>query len=225
MIELTGITKKVMIDGKRVNILSIDSLVFESGLTYLLKGRSGSGKTTLLNIISGLTLPTSGGIYVDGVKINALSEIERDKYRAKSVGYIFQDFNLIEEFNVYDNVVAALSLTGDKTNIAGRVNNLLASMNLNGRANTKVSKLSGGEKQRVALCRAIVKHPTVLLADEPTGNLDKANADRVIKEIIDKANADKATLITVSHDISYSGLFDKIINMEDICLDDGRAEA
>jgi len=221
MIELLELRKNVVIDGQDTNILSVEGFVFEDGKTYLLTGGSGSGKTTLLNIISGLTLPTSGAVFCGDVEINALSETQRDKFRAKNVGYIFQDFNLIENYTVYDNVSAALYLTGDKKDIPPRVNGVLKNAGLESRTNVKVSRLSGGEKQRVALCRAIVKKPNILLADEPTGNLDKTNAKKVMTEIIELAKTHGALLIVVSHDTDYTDMFDVVLDISDINKKEG----
>lgn len=183
---------------------------FEDGKKYIILGASGSGKSTLLNMISGILSPTSGSVLVDGVNTTELSQKQKDLFRIKNVGYIFQDFKLIDEMTVKDNI-DILKLEGVNTNDA---DSLLDALGMLGKKNKKIKQLSGGEKQRVAIVRALVKKPNIILADEPTGNLNFTIGEKVIEELTEIAK-DKI-LIVVSHDERLVKYFDYVINMSEI---------
>ena len=177
---------------------------------YILLGASGCGKSTLLNMISGILSPTRGQIYIDGKETTIQKQQEKDKFRIKKIGYIFQDFKLIEEMSVMDNI-EVLRIEGIDTSSAPE---LLKKLSMYEKRNKKIKELSGGEKQRVAIVRALVKKPDIILADEPTGNLNFSIGETVIKELTEVAQG--KTLIVVSHDERLTKYFDVVINMNDM---------
>ncbi len=207
---------KVSFDGNTV--LDIPYVEFEEGVTYFIKGESGTGKTTLFNVISGLKTPDSGIVQVDGNWVHLMSEKERDVFRAKNVGYVFQDFNLFDGFSALENVMIPLAFVGKKISSAeGKELALksLAKTAIEDKASVKINKLSGGEKQRVAIARALVNVPRVLLADEPTGNLDRRNSGKIMDLLIAAAKDCGATLLVISHDLSLAEKFDKVLDIYD----------
>ena len=157
--------------------IDYSDITFEKGKSYMLLGASGCGKSTLLNMIAGILSPESGTIEIAGEDMTKKSQKEKDKFRIQKIGYIFQDFKLIPEMTVMDNI-AILRL--EKVDIAD-TDKVLDALGILEKKNKKVKHLSGGEKQRVAIARAIVKKPDIILADEPTGNLDPVTADGIIK--------------------------------------------
>ncbi len=212
MIEIKNITKQFQ------NETAIDykDIVFETGKSYMLLGASGCGKSTLLNMIAGILSPTEGSIVIDGVNMSASSQKERDKYRIKNIGYIFQDFKLINDMTVLDNI-NILRLEGVDTSGAAA---LLKDLGIEEKKNSKIKHLSGGQKQRVAIARALVKKPQIILADEPTGNLNFAIGEQVIKELLEIARG--KTLIAVTHDERLAKYFDEVIDMNE--MTDGRRD-
>ena len=214
MIALDNV--KMSFDG--VKVLDIESLEFEDNASYFIKGESGTGKTTLFNIISGLKIPDEGSVYVNEEYVQLKSEKERDVFRAENVGYIFQDFNLFDGFSALENVLIPLAFVGKKVSQKDGKARALAALErvgLKDKANIKINKLSGGEKQRVAIARAIVNMPKVLLADEPTGNLDRNNSRKIMSLLIDLQRENEATLLVISHDLSLGDMFDKQLDIYD----------
>ena len=185
-------------------------MTFEDGKTYMLLGASGCGKSTLLNMIAGILSPESGEIEIDGVDMTKSSQKEKDKFRIKKIGYIFQDFKLIPEMTVIDNI-NILKLEGVDTS---GVDEILKRLSIFEKKNKKVKHLSGGERQRVAIARAIVKMPDIILADEPTGNLNFAIGEEVIKALVEISQG--KTLIAVTHDERLSKYFDYVIDMNEM---------
>ena len=212
MIEIRNVTKQFQ------NETAIDykDMVFETGKSYMLLGASGCGKSTLLNMIAGILAPTSGAVIIDGVNMSEKSQKEKDKFRIEQIGYIFQDFKLIEDMTVMDNI-NILRLEGVDTSDCTR---LLEMLDITQKKNSKVKHLSGGQKQRVAIARALVKKPSIILADEPTGNLNFAIGEQVIRELTHMAEG--KTLIAVTHDDRLGKYFDVIIDMND--MTDGRRD-
>lgn len=204
-------------DGRMV--LDIPYCEFEDGKTYFIKGESGTGKTTTFNLISGLALPEAGIVQVGDVLVHLLSERERDVFRADNIGYVFQDFNLFDGFSALENVLVPLTFSSRKVN-AKEAKQIacesLAKVGLENKAGVKVNKMSGGEKQRVAIARALVNVPKVLLADEPTGNLDRKNGGLIMDLLISSAKACGATLLVISHDLSLADKFEKTLDIYDI---------
>lgn len=203
MIEIKGLSKQFQ------NETAIDykDITFESGKSYMLLGASGCGKSTLLNMIAGILSPTCGSIIIDGVNMQEKSQKEKDKFRIEKIGYIFQDFKLINDMTVMDNI-DILKLEGISTQGAPKI---LKELGILEKKNSKIKHLSGGQKQRVAIARALVKEPEIILADEPTGNLNFTIGEQVIKELC--ASAKGKTLIAVTHDERLGIYFDEIIDM------------
>ena len=190
--------------------IDYSDITFEKGKSYMLLGASGCGKSTLLNMIAGILSPESGSIEIAGEDMTKKSQKEKDKFRIQKIGYIFQDFKLIPEMTVMDNI-AILRL--EKVDISD-TDKVLDSLGILEKKNKKVKHLSGGEKQRVAIARAIVKKPEIILADEPTGNLNFAIGEAVIKQLIEVSKG--KTLIAVTHDERLGKYFDHIIDMNQV---------
>lgn len=185
-----------------------EDLVFEDGRSYVLLGASGCGKSTLLNMLAGVITPDSGKIFFDEKEMSSASQREKDRFRVRKIGYIFQDFKLIEEMTVEDNI-NILRLEGVNTD---RLDSTLGELGILDKKKKKVKKLSGGEKQRVAIARAFVKQPDIILADEPTGNLNYEIGKSVVERMT--AIAKGKTLIAVTHDDRLAQYFDCRINMD-----------
>jgi putative ABC transport system ATP-binding protein len=190
--------------------IDYSDITFEKGKSYMLLGASGCGKSTLLNMIAGILSPESGTIEISGEDMTKKSQKEKDKFRIQKIGYIFQDFKLIPEMTVMDNI-AILRL--EKVDISD-ADKVLDALGILEKKNKKVKHLSGGEKQRVAIARAIVKKPDIILADEPTGNLNFAIGEAVIKQLIEVSEG--KTLIAVTHDERLGKYFDHIIDMNQV---------
>lgn len=187
-------------------------LRFERGKSYALLGASGCGKSTLLNLLSGVITPTDGYVEIDSTPISRQPQRVRDALRIAHIGYIFQDFKLIEDMTVEDNI-AILRLEGIDTREMGPLLEKLGILPLRKR---RVKKLSGGEKQRVAIARALIKRPDIILADEPTGNLNFETGVRIVEQLIE--NAAGGTLIVVTHDDRLVSRFDQVIDMNQIAV-------
>ena len=190
--------------------IDYDDLTFEDGKSYMLLGASGCGKSTLLNMIAGILSPDAGTIEIDGANMSAKSQPEKDKFRIENIGYIFQDFKLITDMTVMDNIEI---LRLENVDISG-ADDILASLGIADKKNKRVKHLSGGERQRVAIARAIVKKPDIILADEPTGNLNFTIGEAVIQQLI--AVSKGKTLIAVTHDERLGKYFDCIIDMNQV---------
>lgn len=206
MIKTTNLSKHF----KNETAIDYRDLVFERGKSYMLLGASGCGKSTLLNMIAGILSPDSGSIEIAGEVTSSKPQKERDKFRINNIGYIFQDFKLIPEMTVIDNI-NILKLEKVDTSAADEV---LRELGILDKKNKKVKHLSGGEKQRVAIARAIVKKPEIILADEPTGNLNFAIGEAVIKQLIEVSRG--KTLIAVTHDERLGKYFDFTVDMNEV---------
>ncbi|MBQ3760801.1 MAG: ABC transporter ATP-binding protein [Clostridia bacterium] len=188
---------------------------FESGESYVLLGASGCGKSTFLNLLAGVLSPSTGSIEIDGKNMTRLSQKQKDAFRVSHIGFVFQDFRLIEDMSVEDNI-SILRLEGVDVS---RMDAVLNELGILDKKRRKVKHLSGGEKQRVAIARALVKKPDIILADEPTGNLNYAIGLQVMRELIDAAKG--KTLVCVTHDDRLSALFDHVIDMNSLILTEG----
>ena len=206
MIEIKNLGKQFQNETE----IEYRDMIFENGKSYMLLGASGCGKSTLLNMIAGIISPTKGTITIDGVDMTAASQKEKDKFRIEKIGYIFQDFKLINDMSVADNI-SILCLEG--VDISG-MDDMLKALDIYEKKNAKIKHLSGGQKQRVAIARALVKRPDIILADEPTGNLNFAIGEQVIKELI--RVSDGKTLIAVTHDDRLASYFDVVVDMNEI---------
>jgi len=199
--------------------LSVDGLRVERGSRTALVGPSGSGKTTLLNLIAGIVQPTSGSIVTDGVELTARGDAERRRFRIRRIGLIFQEFELLEYLSVLDNILlpyrinAALRLDA---RVRERAAELAELVGIADKLRRYPDRLSQGERQRVAVCRAVLPDPALLLADEPTGNLDPSNAERVLQILFDYVERREATLLTVTHDRDLLPRFESVIDCREL---------
>lgn len=219
-IVLTDSLTKIYSSGKiQVIALNEVSLSIEKGSFYGISGQSGSGKSTVLNLLGGLDTPTSGTIEVEGGKISQMNSDELARYRREGVGMIFQSFNLISSYTALENVGLPLLFSGiPKKERGRRASDILKIVGLQHRHLHRPSELSGGEQQRVSIARALINSPRILLADEPTGNLDSRTSKEIV-EVLSKLNIDHGvTVIMVSHE---EALLKEFAN-EVICLQDGR---
>jgi len=197
--------------------LSINNLSIDAGQKTAVIGPSGFGKTTMLNLLAGIIIPSEGNISVKNNLVNNLSDTERRDYRIKEIGFVFQDFKLLEYLNVLDNILLpfrinnSLQLTKE---IRENAQIIAASINIEDKLNKHPSKLSHGERQRVAICRALLNKPSLILADEPTGNLDPANKAHIMDILFDYVNNYNSTLITVTHDHALLSGFDEVLDFE-----------
>ena len=203
MIKITDVSKQF----PNETAIDYNDITFEKGKSYMLLGASGCGKSTLLNMIAGILSPEKGTIEIAGEDMTKKSQKQKDKFRIEKIGYIFQDFKLIDEMTVMDNI-SILRL--EKVDISG-IDDVLESLEILDKKNKKVKHLSGGEKQRVAIARAIVKKPEIILADEPTGNLNFSIGEAVIKQLVEISKG--KTLIAVTHDERLSKYFDCTVDM------------
>jgi ABC-type lipoprotein export system ATPase subunit len=197
--------------------LRIPELVIEGGRKGALIGPSGSGKTTFLNLVSGIALPRAGTVRVNDHTISTLTDAARRAFRITNIGFVFQDFELLEYLNVLDNILhpyrinRALQLTAP---VRARARELAESTGLGDMLHRRPHQLSHGEKQRAAICRALLAEPRLILADEPTGNLDPTNKDRILDLLIHHARQAGATLLVVTHDLSLLNRFDEVIDFQ-----------
>ncbi len=226
-IRIDGLTKQYR-EGETVHtVLHALDCALAPGEIVALLGSSGSGKSTLLNLIGGLDRPDAGRIVVAGRDIAALDETARTLWRRREVGFVFQFFNLIPTLTVAENVRLPLSLNR-RDDAAGRarVSELLDRVGLSGREASFPERLAGGEQQRLAIVRALIHQPRLLLADEPTGNLDEATGERVLALLLELARAAGTTALLVTHDQTVAGHADRILELRDgVLLDAGTGRA
>ena len=214
MIELVGVSKTVMSGSAPLTILHPLSLRIPPGQFTAIVGPSGSGKSTLLGLIAGLDAPTSGSIVIDGTDITRLDEDALARLRGEKIGFVFQFFHLIPSLTACENVAVPMEIAG-APDAWPRAQALLEEVGLTGRAHHYPSQLSGGEQQRVALARALANNPAIVLADEPTGNLDSATG-RHILDLLTSVHASRGTtLVLVTHDAELAALADVRIVMRD----------
>ena len=208
---------KTFSDGEtRVDAVRDLDLELARGEIVLVMGPSGSGKTTFLSMLGGLLRVTAGEIWIDGTDIAALGERELPPFRARSFGFIFQDFNLLAALSARENVEIALNIAGERgTSARDRACSLLESMGLGDRLDFPVPKLSGGEKQRVAIARAIANRPVLILADEPTANLDSHHGAETMRLLRELAKDEGTTVVIVSHDQRLREVADRVLWLED----------
>lgn len=209
-------------------IVAVDdvSLALRRGELALIMGPSGSGKTTLLSMLGVLLRPSSGRITVDGVEITALAESQLPVVRARKLGFIFQAFNLLEALTAEENILfPALLAPGGTRRARPRAESLMERLDLLPRRTARPATLSGGEKQRVAIARALINSPPIVLADEPTGNLDSQTGQEVMMILHEIARDDGATVLIVTHDPRVEDIADRVLWLEDGALRDRKAEA
>src|SRR5690349_18522391 len=215
MIQVSSLTKTISTPAHRVEILKGIDLEIPRGQFAAVMGPSGSGKSTLLGLLAGLDAPTSGRIVLDGEDITGLEEDELALLRGRKIGFVFQSYHLIPTLTAEENVMLPLELSGHAADGAERARELLASVGLFDRRDHYPVQLSGGEQQRVALARAFVVRPPILLADEPTGNLDTANGNNILELLVTLNRREGTTLVLVTHDQQISEQADRRITLRD----------
>jgi len=216
VLKLKNITKEFI--EPRKNIVALNNINFDlsDGQCICLLGPSGSGKTTLLQIAGLLDSPTKGEIIINGKKCDHLSQEDKNFIRKQHIGFVYQNFYLLDSFSALENVIIPQLINGSSFNNARkRAKNLLSDLGLSKRLYNKPRELSGGEKQRVSILRAIANRPKIILADEPTGNLDKKNTENVVKIIKDMVNHYNISFIIATHNLSITKKFDKIVKISE----------
>ncbi len=214
MIVVKNLVMRLTAGGQPITILDDITLEIPAKQVVAIVGPSGSGKSTLLGLMAGLDKPTSGSIWLDGVELTSLQESPMARYRRGKIGYIFQSFHLIPTLTALENVAVPLELLGDQQAL-GRAESLLAEVGLRDRLGHYPAQLSGGEQQRVALARAFSCRPPVLLADEPTGNLDSATGRQVIDLLLGLNRNHGSTLVLVTHDPDLAACAERIVTLHD----------
>ena len=215
MIECRGVTKSYRKGNNTVTPLEALDLTVRKGEFLALMGPSGSGKTTLLNLLSGIDSPTSGSLVIAGVDIATLSRRDLTKWRARHIGYIFQLYHLVPVLTAFENVELPLLLDNmGKKERHARVHAALELVGLGDRMHHTPSELSGGQEQRVAIARAIVADPHLLVADEPTGDLDRESATRILELLRELAREHHKTIVMVTHDAKAAAAADRTLHLE-----------
>jgi putative ABC transport system ATP-binding protein len=214
VIELRGVSKTVPSGTGTLTILQPLELAIPGGRVVAITGASGSGKSTLLGLIAGLDAPSTGSILIDGVDITGLSEDALARLRGTKIGFVFQFFHLLPSLTAFENVLVPIEIAGGP-DPSGRATALLAEVGLSGRGHHYPSQLSGGEQQRVAIARALANNPPILLADEPTGNLDSATGHHVIELLLQIHRSRGTTLVLVTHDPEIAAIADLSISLRD----------
>jgi ABC-type lipoprotein export system ATPase subunit len=208
MLAVTDLRKSFLSpEGERVEIVNVPSFALAGGEQLALRGESGSGKTTFLHLIAGILAPDAGSITIDGASMTALSEPRRDRLRAEKLGYIFQTFNLLQGYTVLENVVLGMSF-GPRGADRAHAREVLERVGLGHRLNHFPRQLSTGQQQRVAVARALANRPKLVLADEPTGNLDRKHARESLALIREVCREQRAALLLVSHDPEVLSAFE-----------------
>ena len=214
LIEAREVSKIYEIGARRVAVLDRVSLAVGAGEFLVIEGASGSGKTTLLSLLSGLDRPSAGRVLFDGRDITDLDEDALAPVRTAALGFVFQNFHLVPSLNVLENVMFPAELAGDPA-ARGKALALLDRVGLAERAQSFPHQLSGGEKQRTAICRALVNGPRVVFADEPTGNLDSANGSAVLALLLELRRERGATLVLVTHNREMAAEADRVVTLRD----------
>jgi putative ABC transport system ATP-binding protein len=214
VIELSNVSRTVTSGASPLTILHPTSFHIERGQTVAIAGPSGSGKSTMLGLMAGLDTPTTGHVTIDGVNITRLGEEALARLRGEKIGIVFQFFHLLPSLTALENILVPMELSG----MAGaqqRASALLAEVGLTGRGHHYPSQLSGGEQQRVAIARALANDPPILLADEPTGNLDSATGRQIIDLLMTMNRDRRRTLVLVTHDPELAAVADAVISLRD----------
>lgn len=214
MIRLDNISKTFRDGDTQVQALKNISFEVNKGELVAIIGKSGSGKSTLLNILGLLDKQTDGDYYIDGKKVSSIPEREKAKLRNSHIGFVMQDFSLVEKYTVKQNINIPLIYTDKPVNKEKAINDVLKSVGLSDKTNTPAYRLSGGQKQRVAIARAVVNEPQIILADEPTGALDSMTADEIM-QIFERLNMSGKTVIIVTHDKDIAARCKRVIELSD----------
>ena len=214
ILETKDLTKTYKAGGNHINAVDHTSICVERGDFVTIVGKSGSGKSTLLHLIGGLDYPTSGEVWIDNECITNMNEEDLSAFRRRKIGFIFQNYNLVPDLNVYENVILPAELDGRKVD-AEYVDGILELLGLSEKREALPGTLSGGQQQRAAIARALAAKPAIILADEPTGNLDSVTSHDVLGLLKMAAKQFSQTLILITHDRDIAQLADRIVHIED----------
>ena len=214
IIEARDLSKTYHLDGAPVTVLDRISFKVEPGEFLVVRGQSGSGKTTLLSLLSGIDQPTAGSVWIEQREITSLSEDDLAPLRNRLFGFVFQSFHLVPSLTALENVMFPAELCHDRQAQA-KAEALLERVGLRNRRHNLPHQLSGGEKQRVAICRALINQPKIIFADEPTGNLDSKNGEAIIDLLMEIHRSRKTTIVLVTHSIAVAARADRVIRLRD----------
>ena len=214
ILETRKLTKIYTIGERRIPVLEDVSLFITDGEFAVIKGSSGSGKSTLLSLLSGLDQPTSGRVLVGETDITDMSEDELAPLRNEFIGFVFQSFHLVPSLTALENIMFPAELKQDQQAEA-KARSLLERVGLIDRSHNFPHQLSGGEKQRVAICRALINSPRIIFADEPTGNLDTKNGRSILELLLELQQEHRTTLVLVTHNVEIAGLAERVITLQD----------
>lgn len=214
VLDVKNIKKYYGTNENQVKALDGVNICVERGEFVAIVGTSGSGKSTLLHMMGGLDVPTSGMVVIDGKEISHMSDMELTIFRRRQIGFIFQSYNLVPMLNVYDNIVLPIELDGNKPDVS-YLNQICEMLHLTEKRNTYPNKLSGGQQQRVAIARALASKPAIILADEPTGNLDSKTSQEVLGLLKMSTKKFGQTLVMITHNMEIAQMSDRIIRIED----------
>jgi putative ABC transport system ATP-binding protein len=215
ILQAKNVVKTYRNNGGELHALRGVDLDVCTGQLVAVMGPSGCGKSTLLHLLGGLDSPTSGQVYVNGARVDVMKEAQRALLRRRQIGFVFQTFNLIGNLSVADNIELPALMAGlSSAEARRRREGLLAELGLSDKAQMAPAQLSGGQRQRVALVRALINRPAILLADEPTGNLDSRSAAEVL-DLLRQSHADRQTILLVTHDANVASIADRVVHMKD----------
>lgn len=214
VLETINLTKVFRDGSNEITALDHVNLTIPKSTFNAVLGTSGSGKTTLLNMLGGLDKPTSGSVIIDGTDITGMKDKELSIFRRKKIGFIFQSYNLVPTLNLYENIVFPMDLDGRKVD-KDYVEQIIRSLHLQERLCDYPHQLSGGQQQRVAIARALAAKPAVILADEPTGNLDSKNSQNVAGLLRECVSTYRQTVVMITHDLELAQIADRVIRIED----------
>jgi putative ABC transport system ATP-binding protein len=220
VLQAESLSKKYQSAERQLTVLDNVSFGVKQGATLSIIGPSGSGKTTLLGLCAGLDVPTEGTVSLMGFKLNAMGEDDRAYLRNQYVGFVFQNFQLLQTLTAYENVMVPLELRGEK-NVGKKAKEILGRVGLGDRIHHYPTQLSGGEQQRVALARAFISSPKILFADEPTGNLDEENGTHITDLLFELNREEKTTLVLVTHNLELAAKTETILKMKGGKVDAG----
>jgi len=224
-VQVDGLARAYAQGERAQTVLQNLSFSLSRGETVALLGRSGSGKSTLLNLLSGIDQPDAGRVYVDGVEVTALQEPASTLFRRRHVGFIYQFFNLIPGLTAAENVALSLELNGIKSGEAlQRTQTLLDSIGMGALAGKFPTQLSGGEQQRIAIARALIHAPALVLADEPTGNLDADTGKQILGWMREQLRAQHSTCLLVTHSLAVARTADRILTLDEGCITERSGE-
>jgi putative ABC transport system ATP-binding protein len=224
VLEAQDISKTYVAGSRRISVLDRVSLSVAEGEFLVVQGESGSGKSTLLSILSGLDTVDEGRVLIEGRDITSLAEDELAPIRNSSFGFVFQSYHLVPSLTALENVMFPAELRGDRQ-ARGKAERLLTRVGLSDRAASFPHQLSGGEKQRCAICRALINEPRIIFADEPTGNLDSMNGKAVLDLLLELHRERSATLVLVTHSMGIAAKAGRVVLLRDGRIEAGRADA